>query len=307
MVMSNLTTFHGKTIKDFSHAGDLTINAGACPRIRIDWDSDEESQDVLERLLSQPNANQLEALVIGSWSGDDSEGAPDEVIKLLASSGDRLPNLKALFIGDISADENEISWIHQGDMSSLWATYPKLEEFGARGGNDLRLGPLNHSALKKIVIQTGGMSAELLGEALAIKAQIEHFEVWLGSENYGASTNVDHFASLFAGELFPNLKVLALRNCEYADDLAERVATAPIMDRISELDLSKGTLTDRGAKALSAGGKLGALDRLVIDHHYLTDAGLAELRLSTKMLIEGKQLKPDSYGGEEHYYIAVSE
>jgi len=306
-MFGNLTMFAGRPIKDFVKSGDVALSAKVCPRVRVSWDSGEECADVLSRLLDEPEIGAIEALVIGSWVSDDSEQAPNEVIELLVSSADRLPNLNALFFGDFSGEENEVSWINQGDVSAFWSVFPKLEEFGARGGNGLRLGKINHGSLRKLVVETGGMPANLLHEALEANAPIEHFEVWLGAEDYGASTSVADFTDLFAGELFPNLKTLALRNCEYADDLAAAVAVAPIMDRISELDLSKGNLTDRGARALVAGGKLGGLERIRLDHHYLSDAGLAELKLNAKTLIADNQMEPDRYDDEVYYYIAVSE
>jgi hypothetical protein len=52
-----------------------------------------------------------------------------------------------------------------------------------------------------------------------------------------AGKPVADFAALFAGELFPKLKTLALRDCEHADSLAKSVAEAPILSRIETLDL----------------------------------------------------------------------
>jgi len=306
--MPSLETFFGKPVKNFEKSGDIVPSAAVCPRILIDYNTDESLADRLDRLLGEPGIEATQALVIGSWCGEDSDTDPGDVIALLLSRASALPDLRALFMGDITSDENEMSWIHQGDFSAFWTAYPKLEEFGSRGSNSLKLGPVNHPILRKIAIETGGMPSALLQEALDMKTPaLEHFEVWLGSNDYGNTTQVSQFSDLLAGKLFPNLRVMALRNCDYADDLAEAVATAPILGQLDVLDLSKGTLTDRGAKALIAGGMLAKPARVIISHHYVTDPVLAEMRLAARELVADEQLEPENYGDEDYYYIAVSE
>lgn len=306
--MSSLKTFFGKPVKNFEKSGDIVPSAEVCPRIMIDYDTDESLADRLEYLLDEPGIEAIQALVIGSWCGEDSDTDPSNIIWRLNSRASALPDLRALFMGDITSDENEMSWIQQADFSDFWAAYPKLEEFGSRGASGLELGPVSHSNLRKIAIETGGMPSALLQEALDMKTPaLEHFEVWLGSNQYGNTTEVGQFSELLAGKLFPNLRVMALRNCDYADDLAEAVATAPILGQLDVLDLSKGTLTDRGAKALIAGGMLSKPARVVISHHFVTDPVLAEMRLAARELIADKQLEPENYGDEDFYYIAVSE
>jgi hypothetical protein len=69
--------------------------------------------DRLASLLADPAARRLEGLVVGMWF-DDAQ-APDDVVEALVAARDQLPSLKALFIGDITMEESEISWIEQGD------------------------------------------------------------------------------------------------------------------------------------------------------------------------------------------------
>ena len=309
MIGDNLQNFGGLPVKDFQAAGDISDFAKTCPRLRCEYDNLMSLTDKLTIMYDQPGVQDTTALVFGLWAenGDTYEISPQPALDMMVAFKDRLPALSALFSGDIVSEENEISWIGQGDYSAIWAAFPRLKEFGARGGNGLTLGTINHQELRKIVIQTGGLNQSTLHEALAANAPIEHFEVWLGSDDYGANTSIEDFAELLAGNLFPQLHTLGLCNSQYADALAQAVATSPLIERIKMLDLSGGTLTDTGAKALIASGKLGHLERLDISFHYVSPAVVQELAQHTPNLIADDPQKPEEWNGETYYYISVSE
>ena len=308
-IHESLTEFHGKEIKDFRAPGDVGDFAKVAVRVRCEYDDDQTIGDYLSLLLEQPGAAAIEALVIGLWSenGEAFEVTPQVGIELLVSRREKLPNLKALFVGDIISEENEMSWINQGDMSAIWGAFPGLESFTARGGNGLRLGKINHGALKSLVIQTGGMPAPLLREALDADAPLEHLELWLGDSGYGSNTSVEDLRDLLEGRLYPSLRSLGLRNSEYSDEIAEALAASAVVDRIETLDLSLGTLTDRGARALAQSGKLGRLKKLDVSHHYLSPEAQAELAAATPNLIAEDRQEADRDGDDVYYYVAVSE
>ena len=225
------------------------------------------------------------------------------MLDTLVAHKTKLPNLQALFVGDIVQEENEVSWITQGDMSALWGAFPKLTEFVARGADGLKLGKIRHERLQSLVLQSGGLSRSVVGQALAADAPLVHLELWLGAADNGANASAAHFANLFAGELFPHLKYLGLRNSEITDDLAEALAASPLLERLEVLDLSKGTLSDCGARALAASGKLSHLRMLDISHHYVSDEGLKALAEATPVLAADE--RQEAYDGD--FYVAVSE
>jgi hypothetical protein len=309
MFTGNLEIFHGLSVMDFNSSGDIANFATTAPRIRCEYDGDHELSDLLGMLLDEPGIQQVRALVFGVWmeGGEATEVSPRPAIELLVANKAKLPNLEAIFFGDIVSEENEISWITNGDFSPVWAAFPRLVEFGTRGGNDLRLGKIRHAALKKLVIETGGLPAGVAREALDSDAPIKHLELWFGVEGHGLSTTIRDLEPLFSGNLFPNLKTLALRNCDFADEIAERLTRSPLLDRIEELDLSMGTLQDRGALALAGSGRLDHLKRLEITHHYVSADALKTLAAATPNLIADEALKPDTWDGELHYYVSVAE
>ncbi|MGF7146750.1 hypothetical protein FHS96_000359 [Sphingomonas zeicaulis] len=308
-VHSNLTQFAGKPVADFNEPGDIKDFAATAPRLRCVYDGEHSLTDLLELLIKEPGVEATQALIFGLWAenGETYEVNPARTIETLIANRDKLPNLSALFFGDIISEENEISWIEQASYAGIWAAFPHLTEFRVRGGNKLSLGKIVHPTLEILGIETGGLPATVVREALAAEAPIRHFELWLGSDDYGADTSVADFADLLEGKLFPQLETLGLRNSEYSDALAEALATAPILDRINTLDLSMGTLSDDGARALIGSGKLGRLEKLDISFHYVSEPVLAELRAATPNLVADEPQKPDDWDGKPHFYIAVSE
>ncbi|HLZ60194.1 MAG TPA: STM4015 family protein [Ktedonosporobacter sp.] len=254
-------------------------------------------------------------LVVGVWwnLGDGSGGLAEvpQVIEAICAARERLPHLKALFFGDIASDENEISWIQQGDMSPLFEAYPALEHFGVRGGNGLTLGTMQLEHLKSLVVETGGLSADVVRTVIRSHLPaLEHLELWLGTQDYGATSTLEDLAPLLSGELFPNLRYLGLRDSEFSDAIAIALTQSPLLERIRVLDLSLGTLGDEGAAALLACPAVRKLEKLDIHFHYCSDEMIQQLRELRKL---GVELEDDrSYAtiyddDEEYRYVAVGE
>lgn len=208
------------------------------------------------------------------WHWDDpaERVSADYVLAKLANARERLPLLRALFIGNVTDKKWELACITQGNYGPVLAAYPQLESLVIRGGAGLSFGAVQHQQLKTLVIQTTGLSAQAVHEiAAADLPALEHLELWLGCAYHGGDSTVADLQPILNGTSLPNLTTLALRNCEYADELAQALADAPILERIKILDLSLGNLSDVGAEALFASPAIRKLDMLVLHHHYLSD------------------------------------
>jgi hypothetical protein len=307
-ISENLTTFYGRDVIDYDP--DNGLAGGIAPRLRLDagGDSDGTFSDLYMRFLEEPAVSGIEALVIGIWNPMQEGDPAERVVENLVSTRDRLARLKALFLGDIISEENEISWIEQTDVSPLFTAFPQLEVFGVRGGNGLSLGRPSHPKLKTLIVETGGLSRRVVHEVCAADLPaLEHLELWLGTGEYGGDATADDLAPILSGRLFPRLNTLALRDCEWADDLAVGLAGAPILARLKMLDLSLGNLGDRGALALAAAPVAAGLERIDIHHHYVSEEVVAKLTALGPRINAEQRMKPDSWRGEEHRYIAVSE
>jgi hypothetical protein len=100
------------------------------------------------------------------------------------------------------------------------------------------------------------------------------------------------------------LSSLGLRNSEIADELAVYLAQQPWLAGLHTLDLSMGTLGDRGAEALCASPYVGSLRVLDLRHHYISEALVQRLRgLPRRLRIDRGQ--PAWY--PDDYYVQVSE
>src|SRR5262249_18448252 len=116
-------------------------------------DAEHEFPELLDLFLTEHGGKELTALVVGAWSYEDmvtglsGRGAAD-VVEARVANRSRMPNLRALFLGDITYDECEVSWIGYGDISALLPAVPKLEEFRIRGASDLTFGKIKHGKLR---------------------------------------------------------------------------------------------------------------------------------------------------------------
>ena len=259
----------------------------------------------MSTLLEDPNADQITTLVIGPWSEEMFDLPPDELVERLVAAADQLPSLTALFFGDVTSEDCEISWIIQTDLSPLFQAFPKLEILRVRGGSSLSLGKIESNHLKALIIETGGLKAEVIGQiANANLPALEHLEIYSGDGNYGWDGSADDFKPFMSDTLFPNLQYLGLRNCACADDVAALVANAPVLDKIKVLDLSLGCLGDKGATALLNSDKVLKLEKLDLHYHYLSDDVAKQI---SALPIETNVEDGQGASAEDDRYCSVSE
>ena len=276
-------------------------------RLAMDWDADADIPTLFSRFLASPAAAQTPAIIIGQYHGDDPQHSSEEVVQLLVSAAPKLPNLRGIFIGDMLSEENEISWIVQSDVSPLLAAYPNLEHLRLRGTSELSLGGrLVHDKLKSLVIETGGLPPDLFREVLMSQLPaLETLELWLGTPSYGGDVTLDDLQPLLSGELFPALKHLGLRDSEIVNDIAASLASAPILSRLTALDLSLGTLSDTGAEALLDIPALKNLKQLDLHYHFLSEAMMKDLKREFPFVNVDDPQGEDA--GEDDRYVAVGE
>jgi hypothetical protein len=303
---SNDETFAGLPVTEFPAEG---VTGPVAWRVSFqDEDIDDEEvlsegfRDVFEQFVTAHGAT-AEAVVIGPWGYAAFAPAP---LRQLQDAAPRLPRLRALFLGDITFDECEISWMKVGDVSALITAFPQLETLQVRGGEDFRFSPVAGASLRRLVVQSGGLPSAFTAAVLASTfPNLTELELWLGTPDYNGDTGLADLRGVLDGTLFPQLRRLGLRNAEIADELAAAVAQAPVVARLESLDLSMGVLSDRGATALLAGQPLTHLRELNLRHHYMSEetaaavvAALPETRVDVG--------EPQGASGDNRY-VAVSE
>jgi len=298
----NAGTFVGKRVVDYDP--EKPPKTDVVYRFRSDWDDNELGPN-LEHFLNSTAASTATALVIGAWHGDDPELTSANVIDVLVKGKDRLPNLAAVYIGDITSEENEMSWIKQSDISPLLSAFPNLQLLRSRGGDGLELKSPRHDNLRGLAIEAGGLDVGVIRSVSTSNfPNLEYLELWLGTDEYGANATVADLQPILSGNLFPKLKYLGLRNTQIADDVAGVVVNSPIVNRIETLDLSLGVLTDEGGKALL---KLASptLKKLNLHYNYLSADVIKQLKALPFTVDASKPSDMDE--DDEWRFVAVGE
>jgi hypothetical protein len=320
-MLEHKTHFAGKTIIDWKPGDPIPDPATTIPRISATdmWGQiDEASGDEnFRRFVGDPASKASSGLAFGLWDEWDAttEHYLSHLLEPLLQHHDHFQHLTALFLGDISQEESEISWIELDDVSPLFTAYPQLEHLGIRGNASsnmgLHLGTLHSELLKTLVIESGSMDRSVVHAILRSHLPaLAHLELWTGSENYGGNCTVEDFGPLWTGDLFPNLRYLGLRDSEFTDDLAIALSQSPLLERLRELDLSLGTLSDTGAAALLNCPAVRKLAKLDLHHHFCSEEMMQRLQaLPIEVDVsEREELQdPEESDSENGRFVAVSE
>ena len=320
-----LDTFAGKPVRDFRH-GDRASADDVVYRLVQRFNDRQSQADLLAEFLVQVPPATLSALVLGPWTyvqpapprgllgslfgrvADSWSTAqpkpPLGYLQALIARRDELTALRALFVGDITVEDCEMSWIVQTDYGPLLAAFPALETLRVRGAEKLVLPPFEHAALQHLAIETGGLPDTIVaGLAQSRLPALKHLELWLGEVEYGFGGSIAPYVDLLERIAPARLEYLGLRNAPISDEIAEYVAQQPWLGRLHTLDLSMGTLGDRGALALAQSPHIASLKRLDVRHHYIGDAAVARLRaLPLELAIDDAETEDDGMR-----FVAVAE
>ncbi|NUP38436.1 MAG: STM4015 family protein [Streptomyces sp.] len=326
MISDLLESFAGLPVTDFDTSGtdasDLPPADAVAWRLACGFDDELPFDKLWRDFLETVPADRVRAIVIGSWWGGEGYESVQPVIDRLTESAERLPALRSIFLGDVTGEECELSWLEMTDVTPVVEAYPLLEEFVARGcgygGPDesLAFRPVRHERLRTLRFESGGLPASVVHAVCDSELpRLEHLALWLGVDHYGGDATIADLAPLLAGGRFPELRHLGLQNSEIQDEIAAAVAAAPVVAQLASLDLSMGTLTDAGAEALLGGQPLTHLTLLDLHHHYLGEKLAQRMRDELEPrgvevnLSEQQQAQRWDWdeSNEEHRYVAVSE
>ncbi|MDP9795381.1 hypothetical protein J2S43_003893 [Catenuloplanes nepalensis] len=272
-INSHVTTFAGLPVVPAGSDVRPDDPGAVAWRVEIeDYDSaPDEFEAAMEAMLERAGDGGPVALVVGQWGGAYEEPPPIDLFVRLAP---RMPGLRSLFLGDLTFEECEISWIRHRDVAPLLKAYPALERLVVRGTEDLQITEaLRHEGLRDLEIQSGGLPAKLLRSVLALELPaLERLNLWLGVDSYGGDVVGEDLRPVLdeADARWPRLTALGLRNSEMQDRIAASVAESAVLPRLRVLDLSLGTLGDEGAESLLGGGSLDHLEELDLHHHFMS-------------------------------------
>ena len=281
-----------------------------------DYDAVEDGKNaktLIEEIVNDPEFNELEEIVIGCWGEAWDEEDAQPMVDYIADNAQKFSHIKSLFVGDMDYEDCEVSWIMQADYTRLWDAMPQLEKFTVKGSMELTLGLKSHENLKSLEIICGGLPTDVIEEVGNAKLpNLETLILYIGVDNYGFDGDINTIKTFLEKSDFPKLKYLGIVDSEIQDEVTEVVLNCKYMDQINTLDLSKGTLTDKGGELLIDGMKSHPnITKLDLYFHFLSDdmmekmKNMADERGNLEVILDEKQ--ENEYNGRNYYYAMLTE
>lgn len=277
-----------------------------------DWEEGgKNAKTMVEDIIEDSDFSGLEEIVIGCWGEcwDEEEGA-QALIDGIIENKEKFSHIKSLFVGDMDFEDCEVSWIIQGDYSGLWAAMPQLEKLTVKGSCNLVLGDIQHDKLQHLEIICGGLPSSVIQSVQKAKLpSLKTLLLYIGVEDYGFDGDISTIKELLTQSDFPELTYLGITDSEIQDEITEGVLNCKYINQITTLDLSMGSLTDRGGQMLLDKlpdyPNIKALD---LEYHFLSDEMMGQLQKmdGIKVNVDDKQ-EADEYDGEVYYYPMLTE
>ena len=195
VALEHLERFAGLPVVEFEFDDAPEPGERVAWRVRTDNGPSEDTEEfaqVFGRFLDTVDTTAVTHLIVGSW-GPDYDVSSAVPRQLLLEAAPRLPNLKALFFGEIIREEAEISWIEQCDITPLLHAFPALERLDVRGGAKLELSALSSPALKVLRIETAGLDpAVIRAIGRSDLPNLQTLELLLGIQERGGRATTAH-------------------------------------------------------------------------------------------------------------------
>ncbi len=284
----------------------------ATKKYSYDFDQYEEegkgSDTLVEDILADPEFPQVTELIIGDW-GNSWEEECQPIIEGIIANAQRFSHVEKLFIGDMEYDECEVSWIMQGNYKDLWAALPHLKELTIKGSTGLVLGEICHEELESLTIICGGLPVRVIEEIQrATLPKLKKLLLYIGSDNYGFDGNPDTIREFLEKVQLPELEYLGIVDSEIQDEITEAVLESKFIGQIQTLDLSCGTLSDKGGELLLQ--KLPHYDNIKhLDVHYnfMSEKLIKRLEELPISVDASDRNKMHHYHGESYMYAMLTE
>ena len=273
-----------------------------------DYENGKNVKGMVKEILEDPEFPEVEELIIGGWGGefeDDCQPIIDGIIE----NANRFSHITGLFIGDMDYEVCEVSWIMQGDYSGLWKAMPQLKELTIKGSTNLTLGAIQHENLESLTIICGGLGKDVLEEISRAKLpNLKKLLLYIGIDDYGFDGNADTVREMLAASDFPKLTYLGITDSEIQDELTEVVLESKYIRQITTLDLSNGTLTDKGGELLLEKiPELPNIEKLDLHYHYLSDEMMEKLENLPLAVDVSEQEEADKWDGKLWYNAMLTE
>jgi uncharacterized protein (TIGR02996 family) len=250
----------------------------------------------LGRVMRLPAVERVRELAIGAIESNGYPTTWTAAIAGIAAHGVP-PNVEALSVRCGSVWE--LAHTSLGDLSPAYPRLAGLRALTIEMGT-LELGAIALPELRSLEIRTMGLTrANLRSMRGARWPRLE--SLWLSFGEPGESRPMDiepgDLGWIFAGENLGGVRRLGLASASFTDELALGLAGSRVLAQLESLDLSLGTLSDAGARAII--GNAAAfrhLRELDLSHAYLSDDVRAALAsLGPHVVLDDPQSPDDDF------------
>lgn len=273
-----------------------------------EYEGGKNAKTMVKDILADPEFAGLDEVIIGSWGGAYEEDC-QPIIDAIARNADQFSHITKLFVGDMDSEECEVSWIMQGNYSKIWTAMPQLKELTIQGSMELTLGEIKHENLESLTIICGGLGTNVIKEIEKAKLpSLKELLLYIGVEDYGFDGNANTIKELLANSDFPNLTYLGIVDSEIQDELTQVVLECKYIHQIETLELSCGTLTDKGGSLLLEKlPELSNIKKLDVHYHYLSDEMMEKIGKLSLETDVSEQEEADEWDGELWYNAMLTE
>lgn len=272
-------------------------------------DGDKNSLTLAKEILEDTELSSLQEIIVGCW-GECYDNSIDDLLEGFIKQKEKLQHIESFFIGDMDFEECEVSWIVQGNYEKFLKAFPNLKSLKIKGSAELSLGKIDHNNLETLEIICGGLPKEVILQiANANLPALKKLNLYLGVEDYGFDGDIEDIETLLKADFIPKLEYLGLGDSEIQDEITELVFSLDTLSSLKILDLSNGTLTDRGGEIiLNNIDKLKSLEMLNLEYHYLSDDMMEKLKKGLECDINlDEQQEADVYDDEVYYNPMLTE
>lgn len=280
-------------------------------------DADWDPLPAIEKLFASPLCAVLEDLRIGMVRWDDFD---QPAIIEAAGTHAWAKDLRSFSVGDVGGN---IDMNHHsiGDVGKrITKAFPKLESLFIRSGEQAWRGKgesfgtsgLSLPTLKKLVVHTCRMTTKRLKSFLGAAPNATFVELWFGDPQRGEPlARTGDLMPVLNGTAFPKVEHLGLCNSAMVTDIVRFLPTTRIAKQLTELDLSRGTMSDDDAIELAAEAKaFPKLRQLDVSRSWLTGAGIKALKKAFPGVKLSAEEQDDPATADEDYggrYVRVGE
>ncbi|WP_129598626.1 STM4015 family protein [Anaerophilus nitritogenes] len=271
-------------------------------------DGDKDASTLVKEILEDKDLKDIKELIIGCW-GEAYDTSAQQILDGIVENKEKFQHIESLFVGDMSYEECEVSWIIQGNYNNLLKALPNLKKLTIKGSSELQLGELKHENLEALEIICGGLPQNVLKEiATSHLPNIKKLNLYLGVEDYGFDGDIKDIQGIINNSYFQKLEYLGLGNSEIQDQVVEMVLKSSIIKNLKILDFSNGTLSDKGAQIIvDHADELSHLELLDLHYHYIGDEYIKKLKKLPINMDLNEHNECEYYDDEIYMYPMLTE